>query len=104
MAMAGAGRLANEQFNTDWGGYQDRLRAMGQQGQGLAQFGAGLEYGAGKDLADIETGYGNTSAGNRISYSNALAASRNTGWQNALNLYGTAAKAAAQAAAGGGGG
>ena len=91
-AVLGAGRLATEQFNNDWNGYLNRLGAMGQQGQQLAQFGAGLEYGAGKDRADIETGYGNTSAGNRINMANAMASSRNIGINNLLAIGGTAAK------------
>lgn len=88
MAMSGAGRLMADRFDQDWGNYQDRLRMLGQQGQGLAQFGAGLEYGGGKDLADLEMGYANTSAGNRINYANSLAASRNIGMQNMIGLGG----------------
>lgn len=93
MAMSGAGRLMADRFDQDWGGYQDRLMRMGQQGQGLAQFGAGLEYGGGKDLADLEMGYANTSAGNRINYANALAASRSAGVQNMIGLGGLFGKA-----------
>jgi hypothetical protein len=103
MAMSGAGRLMADRFDQDWGGYQDRLRMLGQQGQGLAQFGAGLEYGGGKDLADLEMGYANTSAGNRINYANALAASRSIPIQNMLQIYGTAANAMASAMGGKGG-
>lgn len=45
-AMMGAGRLASEQFNNDWGGYQNRLMNMGQQG-----------YNAAGQMANMTTGY-----------------------------------------------
>lgn len=92
-AMMGAGRLATEQFNNDWGGYQNRLMQLGQQGGQYAGQGAQITYGAGKDLADTATGYANTSAANRINIANATAASRNTGINNLLALSGTAARA-----------
>lgn len=53
-AMLGAGRLATEQFNNDWGGYQNRLMGMGQQGLQVAGQQAGLTtgyYGGNADRA-----------------------------------------------------
>lgn len=91
-AMYGAGRLAMDRFDQDWGGYQNRLMQLGQQGQQMAGQAAQMEYGTGNQLADLEMGYGNTSAANRINYGNAMAASRNTGLNNLLAIAGTAGR------------
>lgn len=103
-AMMGVGRLNMENFNRDWGDYQNRLMQLGQQGQQMAGQAAQMEYGTGNQLADLEMNYGNTSAANRISYGNAMAASRNTGLNNLLAIAGTAARFVNPGGAGAGGG
>lgn len=91
-AMMGAGRIAADRFDQDWGDYRNRLMQVGQMGQNMAGQAAGIETGYGKDVAGVETNYGNTSAANRINYANALAASRSIGLNNLLALAGTASR------------
>ena len=91
-AALGAGRIESENFNSDWGGYQNRLQGLGQQGMQASQFGAGLEYGAGKDLANIETGYANTSAGLEQQTAGAMANSRDKFLNNLVGLGGLAVR------------
>jgi len=102
-AMLGAGRLASEQFDRDWGGYQNRLMNLGQQGQQAAGNAAQITYGAGRDIAGNEMSYANTSAGNRINYANAQAQSRGVGMNNLLSIAGTAARFIPGSRGGGGG-
>lgn len=92
-ATLGAGRLATEQFNNDWGGYLDRLMRLGQQGGQYAGQAGQWEYGTGHALSGNADTYANTSAANRINIANAMAQSRSTGINNLLGLAGVAAKA-----------
>lgn len=103
-ATLGAGRLASEQFNTDWGGYQNRLQGLGQQGQQVAGQIAGIQYGAGKDFAGLTERFTNTRAGNTISHANADAAARGIGVNNLLRVGEIAASAFGGGRGGGGGG
>ena len=100
-AALGSARIRAENFNNDWGGYQNRLMQLGQQGGQFATQGAQITYGAGKDLGDAAMGYGNTSAANRINIANAQAANRNTGINNLISVGSAAARAIAAGATGG---
>jgi len=67
---------------------RNRWQGLGERGQGVAQFGAGLESDMGNRLGDLEYGYGQQRAANDISYGNALAASRSIPINNLLNIAG----------------
>lgn len=54
---------------------------------------AGNAQSAASQQSQYDYNYGQSQADRDTSYSNALAASRNTGWNNLINLAGTAAKA-----------
>lgn len=54
---------------------------------------AGNAMSVGQSQSSLDAGYGQTQADRNTSYSNALASTRSTGWNNLINLAGTAAKA-----------
>lgn len=98
MGDSGASRLAiaragMERGSQDYGNYMNRLQGFGQQGYGAAGQSAGIASGAGNMLGQMRMGLGQNLAGNEISSGNAMAASRNTGWQNILGLVGAGANA-----------
>jgi hypothetical protein len=76
--------------------FNDRINALsgfnaqGQQASGAA---AGLASQTGGQLGNMAFGFGQQNAANRINYANAKAGTQGMGWQNALNLAGTAVKA-----------
>lgn len=75
--------------------FQRRLSALmpvAEGGRSTAGAAAGMEYDTGARLGDLSWGAAGTRASNRIGLGNNLAASRGIGFQNALNLAGTAAK------------
>ena len=92
-AALGAGRIESENFDRDWGGHQNRLQGLGQQGMQASQFGAGLEYGSGKDLAGIETGYAQNQASLSQREAGDMANSRGTFMNNLMGLGGLAISA-----------
>ena len=87
-ATLGAGRLATEQFNNDWGGYQNRLQGLGQQGQQAAQFGAGLEFQTGQGLAGVERDANQLTSTNMINNWNAQNQNRANAGRNILGAAG----------------
>lgn len=92
-AMMAAGRLGTENYNN----WLNRLQQQGQQGGQFASQQSNIRLGQG----DLRYGYGATKAGNEINYGNAMAANRNTGINNLLNLGGTVAKGVSAAASAG---
>jgi hypothetical protein len=72
----------------NYGGYQDRLRGLGEGGMGAAttQAGIGTQAGLTRFAA------GQQRAGVNIGATNAVAQSRSTGINNLLNIAGTAAR------------
>jgi len=78
------------------GAYNDRINALsGMSGQGANAAGAaaGVASNTGNALGNLTFGLGQQKASNAINKGNALAQTSGMGWQNALNLAGTAAKA-----------
>lgn len=76
--------------------YNDRISQLsGFAGQGLqaGSAAAGLASNQGNQLGNLSFGLGQQKASNAINKGNALASASGIGWQNALNLAGTAAKA-----------
>jgi hypothetical protein len=93
MGDSGAARLAIaraglERGSQDYGTYLNRLSGMGGQGFEAARMGAGIASSTGNALGQMRYGMGQQQAGNAISFGNAMAASRNTPWQNILGLGG----------------
>jgi len=86
-----------------WGGHQDRLAGVGSQGAQVAGQQAGFsaaKVGIDTGRGDMRYNTGRDRAGMDISYSNAIAASRNTGINNLFQI-GSLATRAMQAAASG---
>ena len=73
----------------DYGGWQNQLMGLGQQGMQGASAQSALTQGQG----DLRSGYGQQTAANAINYGNAQAASRSTGINNLIALGGMALKA-----------
>lgn len=76
--------------------FNDRINALSgfnQQGQQAAGASAGLASSTGQNLGNMAFGFGQQQAANRINFANAKAQAQGMGWQNALNLAGTAVKA-----------
>lgn len=74
----------------NWGGYQDRLKGLGEGGMQAAGAISGLQAGKG----DTSFAAAQQRAGIQTGAANATAASRSTGINNLLNIAGTAVKAA----------
>lgn len=84
---SGAAGLASARAAQEaYGGWQDRLKGVGDTGLQVAGTQAGLTQG----LGDLAYGYGATKAGNEINYGNSIAQSRSTGINNLLSLGGLA--------------
>ena len=92
-ALLASARASQERGSQDWQQYLTRLQGQAGQGAGMAQYGAGLTSNTGNALMNMRYGYGQQRAGNAISAGNAEAQMQGLGWQNALNLAGTAVKA-----------
>lgn len=69
------------------------LSPLASQGAGAAGAAAGIASNTGNTLGNLSFGLGQQKASNAINRGNALASTAGMGWQNALNLAGTAAKA-----------
>lgn len=82
-ALAGT-RVAYEGYNS----WLDRLKNQGAQAGQYASQQSGIRTGQG----DMRYGLGLTKAGQETNFGNAMAASRNIGLNNLLNIAGTAAK------------
>jgi hypothetical protein len=90
---SGAGALAAERvFQQNYGNLMDRYNNRGQQGFQAAGTGANLASQYAGNSANLQYGTAQQQAGNAISASNALGATRNTGMNNMLAIAGTAAK------------
>ena len=97
-AMLGAGRLQNEQFNQDWGRYQNSLQGMGQQGFQAAGQQANLTSGYYNAGADRAVGRGSALVQNDTNATTAASNARQQGVNNMLSIYGTAMGNASKAA------
>lgn len=85
----GKAQLAAQRvFQGNYGNFLDRYRQGGEQGLSATNAMATARQRRG----DLSYGYGATKAGQAINYGNAMAASRNIGLNNILNVAGTAAK------------
>jgi hypothetical protein len=87
------GQAYNNRLNALMGYGQQGMQAAGQQAQMASQYGG--------DRMNLEYGYGQQQAGNRINLGNAMAANRNTGINNLLGIGGVAARMFAAGATGG---
>lgn len=90
-AMLAASRGSLERGSTDWNNWLNRL--SGQADQGFKATGSTAAIATGQ--GDMANNYGQTRAGNEISYGNAMAGSRSTLMNNLLSIAGVAAKAMA---------
>ena len=91
-ALLAAARASQERGSQDYNNYLNRLQGAQGQGAQMAGQGAQMAGNFGNALMGMRYGYGQQQAGNDISYANALAASRNTPWQNLIGLGGAAAQ------------
>ena len=94
-AMRGVAEYGQQQQGNAYRNRLNSLMQYGQQGQQAATTQAGVATQFGGDRANLEYGFGQQEAGNRLNLGNALAANRNTGVNNILGAAGTAARAAA---------
>lgn len=83
-SVAMAGRLGLENYND----YLNRLQGQGQTGLQATGQQSNIRLGQG----DAAWNYGATRANSAVNFGNAMAANRNTGLNNLLNIGGTAAK------------
>jgi hypothetical protein len=84
-----------------WGQFQDRLRGVGEGGAQISGAIAGGRAGVRTGMGDIRFGAGQQRAGLETSYSNAIAASRNTGINNLFKIAGLGVETAKAVAPGG---
>ena len=103
-ALYGAGRLQNEQFNTDWGNYQNRLQGMGQQGFQAAGQQAGLTSGYYNGLADRAVGRGSALTQSDTNATMAASNARMQGMNNLMSGIGAVGGSVFKAFAPGAGG
>jgi hypothetical protein len=96
-ALLAASRARQDIGYQDYNNWMGRLGGMQQQGLGVAGARAGLQQG----LGQMHMGYGQTMAGNEISYGNAMAQADGIGWNNLFRMGEIAAKAASGASGGG---
>ena len=85
-AMLAAARGSLERGSTDWNNWLNRLTGAGDRGYQATTAQAGIQTG----LGDLAQGHGQTLAGNRINYGNAMADSRGTLTNNLLGVGGLA--------------
>ncbi len=91
---SGADALAASRINLlNYGNWQNRLYAAGQQGQQAATTTAGIAQNEGNALGSVHSGYGQGMAGLYDSYGKSSAANANTLTQNILGLGGLAVSA-----------
>jgi len=83
------GRIANEQANSNYTDYMNRLQGMGQQGLGIAQAQAGLDTQHAGNMTNIENAYRSGNIQNTTNQYNALSAANQAGFQNMLGLGST---------------
>lgn len=89
-AVAGYGQ---GKMGQAYGNRLNSLMSYGQQGMQAAGQQAGMAQQYGSDRMNLEYGYGQQQAGNRINLGNAMAQNRNVGMNNLLGLGGVAARA-----------
>jgi hypothetical protein len=89
-AMLAAARGSLERGSTDWNNWLNRLQGQSQQGFQATGAQSGIDVGKG----DMAMGYGQTRAGNDISYGNAMALNRGTLMNNLIGIGGVVAKGA----------
>ena len=85
-AAIAAARSVSDQGYQDYNNWLTRLQGSGQQSAQRA-------VQRGQNMADLGWGYNNALAGNAVNYGNARAQAEGIGWNNLLNIAGTAAKA-----------
>jgi len=93
-AMYGAGRLNMENFNRDWGDYQNRLLQLGQQGLNVANAQSGIAGSYYGGMADRSIGLGNALVSNDTNATMAANNARQQGVNNLLKIAGGAAQLA----------
>lgn len=92
-AMRGVAQYGQQQQGNAYRNRLGSLMQYGQQGQQAATAQAGIASQFGQDRQNLEYGYGQQQAGNRINLGNALSANRGTMMRNVLGVAGTAARA-----------
>lgn len=85
----------------DYNNWQGQLRNQGQMGFQADNAMSGIRQNTGRYVADSEIGRGGALASNAINYGNAMAASRQTGINNLMQLGGLGVKLAGAAMTGG---
>lgn len=90
-ALTAGGRLSNELFNSDWGGYLDRLKEMTGQGAQVAGARAGLTTNYYGGAADRTIGKANALVNNDTQATMAANNARQAGINNLLSIGGTIA-------------
>jgi len=93
-ARVGVPMAASKLYDQRVENWRNRLAGLGQQGMGLAQFGAGLKYGTGTKIGDTESGYAQKTAELMGYRDNALRDRESRGVNNLLALGGLAVKGA----------
>ena len=101
-AALGVGRIRSENFNNDWGGYQNRLQGLGQQGFQAAGQQAGLTTGYYNGAADRSIARSNALVGNDTQATMAANNARMSGVNNLLSIGGSVLGAGTRLATGGG--
>ncbi len=92
-AMKGVADYGRTKIGESFRNRINALSGFNQQGQAAAGAAAGVATNTGNALGNMAFGFGQQQAANRINYANAKAGTQGMGWQNALNLAGTAVKA-----------
>lgn len=87
IASYGQGKMADA-----YGRRLNMLTGVGQQGQTAAGQASATASQYGSDRMNLEYGYGQQQAGNRINLGNAMAQNRNVGMNNLLGLGGVVAR------------
>lgn len=87
-ALLGAGRLRSEQFNNDWGGVQNRLMGLGQQGMQATGQQSGLTSNYYDNSANRAIGRSRDIVQNQTQATMAANNARSAGVNNLLSLAG----------------